>query len=44
MDELKLLDCKIRHVEQMFTIIVKDLNDRLNRIEDKLREYEEVRK
>lgn len=40
MNELRLLEFQIQSCEHNFLIIIKDINDRLNNIEDKLNELE----
>jgi hypothetical protein len=41
MDELKLLDEKTRYQEEKLLIILKDINRRLNKIENDSKEQEE---
>ena len=36
MDEAKLLEYKIKSIEQNILIILKDINDRLNKLEDEV--------
>jgi nitrogen-specific signal transduction histidine kinase len=40
MDEIRLLESRIEHAERKLYAIIKDMNDRINRIEDKFNTLE----